>query len=90
MKDFFNTKLHEMILKNDLSALCVGPMRESFIMHIKKEKWKLGLKSNQCQSQPKHWTEWGHFIGPALINKVDIVVDLRDLKWNSLKIKNIA
>lgn len=64
-------------------------MPESFITDIEKEKWKLGLTSNQCQSKPKQLTEWRHFIGPALINKGDIVV-LRDLKWNSLRIKNIA
>ena len=65
-------------------------MLESFIVDIKKEKWKLGPKSNQCQSQPQQLTEWKHFIGSVSTNKVDIVVDSRDLKWNAVKIKNIS
>lgn len=79
-----------MILKNDLSVLWVGQMHESFIPDIKKEKWNLDLKSNQGQSQPKQSTKWSHFIVPAWINKVDIDTDLRDVKWNTLRMKNTS
>ena len=51
---------------------------------------KNGIQSNWGQSQAKQSTKWRHFIGSVTINKVDIGIDLRDVKWNALKIKNTS
>ena len=79
-----------MTLKNDMPALWIGRMHESFIMNIKKEEWNLGLMSNQCQGQLNQLIKWRHFIEPISINIVGIDVDLRDLKWNCWGFKNTS
>lgn len=88
LKDFFNTKLQEMILKNDLSCLWVGQNAcEFYSEHQERMEFsQIRVK----HSQPKQSTKWRRFIGSVTINKVDTGIDLKDVKWNTLKIKNTS